>query len=82
MVLNNGFLKENAGCRRYSTQQAFDGVLQGGLRATGFEWDFRKNRPYSGYENFEFDVPIAVNGDCYDRCAVRVEEMRQSLRKI
>ena len=42
----------------------------------------RKQRPYSGYENFEFDIPIAANGDCYDRCAVRVEEMRQSLRII
>ena len=84
MVLNNGILKRRTqGVGAYSTQQAFDwGVTGAGLRATGFEWDFRKNRPYSGYENFEFDVPIAVNGDCYDRCAVRVEEMRQSLRII
>ena len=84
MVLNNGILKRRTqGVGSYSTQQAFDwGVTGAGLRATGFEWDFRKNRPYSGYENFEFDIPIAVNGDCYDRCAVRVEEMRQSLRII
>ena len=84
MVLNNGILKRRTqGVGAYSTQQAFDwGVTGAGLRATGFEWDFRKNRPYSGYENFEFDIPIAVNGDCYDRCAVRVEEMRQSLRII
>src|SRR5690606_32892029 len=53
-----------------------------GLRATGYEWDYRKTRPYSGYENFEFEIPIAVNGDCYDRCAVRIEEMRQSTRII
>ena len=84
MVLNNGILKRRTqGVGAYSTQQAFDwGVTGAGLRATGFEWDFRKNRPYSGYDNFEFDIPIAVNGDCYDRCAVRVEEMRQSLRII
>ena len=84
MVLNNGILKRRTqGVGAYSTQQAFDwGVTGAGLRATGFEWDFRKNRPYSGYENFEFDIPIAINGDCYDRCAVRVEEMRQSLRII
>ena len=84
MVLNNGILKRRTqGGGAYSTQQAFDwGVTGAGLRATGFEWDFRKNRPYSGYDNFEFDIPIAVNGDCYDRCAVRVEEMRQSLRII
>ena len=84
MVLNNGILRRRTqGVGAYNTQQAYDwGVTGAGLRATGLEWDYRKNRPYSGYENFEFDVPIAVNGDCYDRCAVRVEEMRQSLRII
>ncbi|MBI90952.1 MAG: NADH-quinone oxidoreductase subunit C/D [Gammaproteobacteria bacterium] len=84
MVLNNGIFKRRSqGVGVYNTQDAFDwGITGAGLRATGFEWDFRKERPYSGYENFEFDVPIAVNGDCYDRCAIRVEEMRQSLRII
>ena len=84
MVLNNGILKRRTqGIGVYDTQEAYDwGVTGAGLRATGLEWDFRKQRPYAGYDNFEFDVPIAVNGDCYDRCAVRVEEMRQSLRII
>ncbi|MEC8803891.1 MAG: NADH-quinone oxidoreductase subunit C/D [Pseudomonadota bacterium] len=84
MVMNNGIVKRRTqGVGAYSTQQAFDWAVTGpGLRATGLEWDYRKHRPYSGYENFDFDVPIAVNGDCYDRCAVRVEEMRQSLRII
>jgi len=84
MVMANGILKRRTqGVGAYSTREALDwGITGAGLRATGMEWDFRKQRPYSGYDNFEFDIPIAVNGDCYDRCAVRVEEIRQSLRII
>jgi NADH-quinone oxidoreductase subunit C/D len=71
------------GIGRFTKDEAIEWGMTGpGLRACGFEWDFRKKRPYSGYERFEFDIPTAQNGDSYDRAVVRVAEMRQSLRII
>ena len=52
------------------------------LRGSGIAWDLRKKQPYAAYENLEFDIPVGVNGDCYDRYLIRVEEMRQSNRLI
>jgi NADH-quinone oxidoreductase subunit D len=60
-------------------QLGFTGPM---LRGSGFEWDLRKKQPYAMYRNMDFDIPVGVNGDCYDRYLVRVEELRQSNRII
>ena len=84
LVMKNQIFKSRTkGIGTYTTAEAVEwGATGAGLRATGFEWDFRKKRPYSSYDQFEFEIPTGSNGDCYDRAAVRIEEMRQSLRII
>lgn len=84
MVMQNSIFKgRTQGIGAYTVDEAMEwGVTGPGLRACGFEWDFRKQRPYAGYDQFEFEIPTAQRGDCYDRAVVRVEEMRQSLRII
>lgn len=57
----------------------FSGVM---LRGSGLNWDLRKNIPYEIYSEIDFSIPVGINGDCYDRYLIRVEEMRQSLRII
>jgi NADH-quinone oxidoreductase subunit D len=52
------------------------------LRGSGVAWDLRKKQPYEVYDRMDFDIPVGLNGDCYDRYLVRVEELRQSNRII
>jgi len=84
MAMQNKILKQRTvGIGVYTEQEALDwGITGPGLRATGNDWDLRKKRPYGGYDQFDFDVPTANGGDCYDRAALRIEEIRQSLRII
>lgn len=84
MVMRNRLFKaRTVGIGEVSVEEGIDwGATGPFLRAAGFEWDFRKKRPYSGYDRFEFDIPTASRGDCYDRGVVRIAEMLQSLRII
>lgn len=84
LLTNNAiWLERTKGIGHIDLETALSyGVTGPVLRALGHPWDVRKLWPYSGYENYEFDVPTAENGDVYDRYLVRMQEMRQSARII
>jgi NADH-quinone oxidoreductase subunit D len=84
LVTNNRIFKQrNVNIGVVTKEEAFawgfTGVM---LRGSGVAWDLRRNQPYEGYDDFEFDIPVGKNGDCYDRYLCRMEEMRQSTKII
>jgi NADH-quinone oxidoreductase subunit C/D len=84
MAMDNSILKQRTvDIGSYTTAEALEwGITGASLRATGMDFDLRRDRPYGGYDQFEFEVPLGHKGDSYDRAVVRVEEIRQSLRII
>ncbi|MGH9870787.1 MAG: NADH dehydrogenase (quinone) subunit D [Candidatus Polarisedimenticolia bacterium] len=81
LTKNKIWVERTQGVGVLSIEDAINlGTTGPNLRASGLEWDLRKARPYSGYEQFEFEVPIGTVGDVYDRYLVRIEEMRQSVK--
>ena len=84
MTMDNSILKQRTvDIGSYNSEEALAwGITGPSLRATGYDFDLRRDRPYGGYDQFDFEVPLGNKGDSYDRAVVRVEEIRQSLRII
>jgi NADH-quinone oxidoreductase subunit D len=83
LTRNKIFMDRTIGVGVISKEDAIGYGLTGpNMRGSGVDFDLRKAKPYSGYEQYEFDVPIGSKGDCYDRYLCRGEEMRQSVRII
>ena len=75
------WLARTKGVALLSREQALAlGVTGPTLRGSGVDWDLRRDMPYGGYEDYEFDVPVGTHGDAFDRYLVRLEEMRQAIR--
>ena len=78
---NRIFKQRNVDIGVVSKQEALDWGFSGIMvRGSGIPWDLRRSQPYECYSDFEFDIPLGVNGDCYDRYLCRMEEMRQSTK--
>ena len=83
LTRNPLMLDRTLGIGKLTGEQCLNyGVTGPMLRASGVKWDLRKSRPYSGYEQYDFEVPTRTEGDVYARFLVRLEEMRQSLKIV
>jgi NADH-quinone oxidoreductase subunit D len=83
MTKNPLFLDRLLGIGKLDAATALQhGVTGPMLRASGVNWDLRKARPYAGYEQYDFNVPVRTGGDTYDRYIVRIQEMRESLKIV
>ena len=84
LLTNNPlFLDRVAGIGKLSLEDALSyGVTGPNLRASGVQWDLRKVRPYTGYEQYDFDIPFHTRGDVFARYLVRVQELRESLKIV
>jgi len=83
LTRNKIFMDRTVGIGVITKEEAIAYGLTGpNLRGSGVPMDLRKDKPYSGYEKYDFDVPVGSTGDCYDRYLVRGEEMRQSVRIV
>lgn len=83
LTRNRIFVDRTQGVGAISRADAIAYGLTGpNLRASGVDLDLRKDKPYLGYEKYDFDVPVGTTGDCYDRYLLRAEEIRQSVRII
>ena len=84
MLTGNRIWKQRTvGIGVFTSEQALDWGFSGPcLRASGVPWDLRRAQPYDNYDKVEFNVPVARNGDCYDRYLVRIAEMRESVRIV
>src|SRR5207249_3983501 len=81
LTRNRIWMKRTQGIGRIGAREAVALGLTGpNLRGSGVAYDVRRTEPYSGYETYDFDVPVGAEGDAYDRYLVRFEEMRQSVR--
>ena len=83
LTKNPIFLDRTLGIGKISHEEALNWGMSGAsLRGSGSDWDLRKKRPYRGYEQYDFEVPTATEGDVYARYLVRIQEMRESLKII